>query len=419
MVHAALAAYEQRYGILPVSEAAAIVRANTPLLPLESVRAVDALGRILGETVRSSEQMPPFPASTVDGYAVVAADTAEWRTVLSNVLAGQHGTSSVGPGSAARIMTGAPLPDGADAVVMFEDTVEDAGRVRLQSPVRSGDNLRPVGVDIEVGEVVLEAGTQLGPAEIGLLATLGIAKVAVRRRPRVAILSTGDELVEPDAPLRAGAIRDSNRYALLAAAQEAGAEPISMGMARDDEAVQRERIREAFTLADVVITSGGVSVGVRDLIKPILEELGTVHFGRIALRPGKPLTFATIPGSDGAVKLGFGLPGNPVSALVTFEVFVRPALRRMQGARVAERPRVEVEVLHPLGRAPGRTDYHRATVRWRDGRLVGESTGSQISSRLLSMVGANALLVVEPREGGVPAGSRLPALLVGELQSEE
>src|SRR5439155_4569155 len=176
---------------------------------------------------------------------------------------------------------------------------------------------------------------------------LGVAEVAVHRRPRVAVLSTGDELVEPDAPLRPGAIRDSNRYALMAAAREAGAEAVSMGMARDDEALQRARVGAAFDAADVVITSGGVSVGTRDLIKPILESLGTVHFGRIALKPGKPLTFATV-----GKKLAFGLPGNPVSALVTFEVFVRPALLTMQGRTTVQRARVEVEVEHQLGKTP-------------------------------------------------------------------
>ncbi|HEY3109924.1 MAG TPA: gephyrin-like molybdotransferase Glp [Chloroflexota bacterium] len=412
MVHAALAAYERRYGILPAPRAAEIVLAQTPILSTERVRTVEAQGRVLAETVVSSEQMPPFPAATVDGYAVVADDPAEWRTVLADVLAGQADGAGVGPGTAARIMTGAPLPRGADAVVMFEQTDEREGRVRLQRPVRRGDNLRPVGIDLEVGQAVLAAGAPLGPAEIGLLATLGIAEVAVHRRPRVAVLSTGDELVEPDAPLRPGAIRDSNRYALMAAAREAGAEAISMGMARDDEALQRARIGAAFDAAEVVITSGGVSVGTRDLIKPILESLGTVHFGRIALKPGKPLTFATV-----GEKLAFGLPGNPVSALVTFEVFVRPTLLKMQGRRAVQRPRVEVEVEHALARTPDRTEYQRALVRWQCGRLTARSTGSQISSRLLSMVGANALLEIDPGEGTVPAGARVSALLVGEVES--
>jgi molybdopterin molybdotransferase len=413
VVNAALAAYEQRYGILPVPQAAEIVLARTPILPTERIRTVEAQGRVLAETVVSSEQLPPFPAATVDGYAVVAADRLEWRTVQAEVLAGQAGAGApIGPGTAARIMTGAPLPAGADAVVMFEQTEEGDGRVRLERPVGPGDNLRPVGIDLEVGQTVLAAGALLGPAEIGLLATLGIADVAVHRRPRVAILSTGDELVEPDAPLRPGAIRDSNRYALMAAVREAGAEPLSMGMARDDEALQRARIGAAFEAADVVITSGGVSVGARDLIKPILEGLGTVHFGRIALRPGKPLTFATV-----GPRLGFGLPGNPVSALVTFEIFVRPALLKMQGRRSVQRPRVEVEVEHPLPRTPDRTEYQRAIVRWQGGRLTGRSTGSQSSSRLLSMVGANALLEIEPGEGRVPVGARVPALLVGDVES--
>jgi molybdopterin molybdotransferase len=410
MVHAALARYEARYGILPVAEALRIVREHTPRLAVERVRTVAAAGRILAERVVSTEQMPPFPASTVDGYAVAASDGSEWRTVVRDVLAGQADAAGIEAGNAMRIMTGAPLPPGADAVVMFEDTDEQEGRVRLTRPVKPGDNLRPVGIDLEVGQSVLEAGALLGAAEVGLLATVGIAEIAAHRRPRLAVLSTGDELVEPDQAPRPGQIRDSNRYALLAAAAEAGAEAISMGMVRDDEAAQRQRIRAALDAADVVVTSGGVSVGSRDLIKPLLEELGTVHFGRIALKPGKPLTFATV-----GEKLVFGLPGNPVSALVTFEVFVRPALLRMQGHARPERPRVAVEVAHALGRTRDRTEYQRAVVRWADDRLVARSTGSQISSRLISMAGANALLEIEPGEGTVPVGARVPALLVGPI----
>lgn len=411
MVHAALAEYEKRYGILPAAEAAAIVLDLTPTLGTETAVTVTADGRALAETIASTEQMPPFPASTVDGYAVVAADAADWRELLEDVYAGAPIDGRVAPGRAARIMTGAPLPPGADAVVMFEETEEHQGRMRLKKPVKPGDNLRPPGVDLEVGQTVLEAGTVLGPAEIGLLATIGRGTVRVHRRPRVAVLSTGDELVEPDEPLRPGAIRDSNRYALMAAIREAGAEAISMGTARDEESLQRDRIRAALDAADVVITSGGVSVGSRDLVKPILEGLGTVHFGRIALKPGKPLTFATV-----GPKLAFGLPGNPVSALVTFEVFVRPALLKMQGRRRVQRPRVDVLVEHPLGKTRDRTEYQRAFVRWQDGRLVARSTGVQISSRLISMAGANALLEILPGEGTVPAGSTVPALLIGEIE---
>lgn len=412
MVHAALANYEARYGILPAAQAARIVLDHTDGLDAESVATVSADGRSLAETIRSNEQMPPFPASTVDGYAVVAADTTEWRDLVGDVLAGAPIARHVEPGWATRIMTGAPLPPGADAVVMFEDADERDGRMKVKRPVKPGDNLRPPGIDLEAGQVVLEAGTAIGPAEIGLLATIGRSTVRVGRRPRVAVLSTGDELVEPDAPLRPGAIRDSNRYALMAAIREAGAQAISMGTVPDDEALQRERIRAAFDAADVVVTSGGVSVGSRDLIKPILESLGTVHFGRIALKPGKPLTFATVGRS-----LAFGLPGNPVSALVTFEVFVRPALLKMQGRRRIQRPRVDVVVEHPLGKTRDRTEYQRAIVRWDGGRLVGRSTGAQISSRLISMAGANGLLEILPGEGTVPAGSMVPALLIGEIES--
>ena len=408
MVHEALSLYEARYGILPVSVAVAIVEANTPLLALETVPLTRADGRVLGETVHSREKMPPFPASTVDGYAVLANDTTDWRTILADVLAGRPVDQSVRTGEAARIMTGAQLPLGADAVVMFEDTKEASNTVQLQRSVGVGDNLRPPGIDLEIGQTVLERGTLLGPAEIGLLATVGLMEVTVFRVPRVGVLSTGDELVEPDETPHTGAIRDSNRYALLSAAREAGAEVISFGMVKDDEDAQRNQIQAALDGCDVLLTSGGVSVGSRDLIKPILEGLGTVHFGRIALKPGKPLTFATIGG-----KLAFGLPGNPVSALVTFEVFVRPALRRMQGHNLATRPMVDVEIERDLTKTRDRTEYQRASVRWSDGRFIASSTGSQSSSRLLSMVGANALLVIEPGDGKVLAGTTVKALLVG------
>ena len=408
MVHEALSRYEARYGILPVSTAAEIVEANTPTLPTEFVPLERADGRVLGATVLSGEKMPPFHASTVDGYAVLANDLTDWRTILSDVLAGRPVDQSVGMGQAARIMTGAPLPLGSDAVVMFEDTKESSNTVQLQRRVTTGDNLRPPGIDLEIGQIVLERGTLIGPAEIGLLATVGLSTVSVFRVPRVGVLSTGDELVEPGELPHPGAIRDSNRYALLAAAREAGAEVVSFGMVKDDEETQRNRIQLALDDCDVLLTSGGVSVGSRDLVKPILEGLGTVHFGRIALKPGKPLTFATI-----GAKLAFGLPGNPVSALVTFEVFVRPALRRMQGHSLASRPIVEVEIDRDLSKTRDRTEYQRATVRWSEGRLVASSTGSQSSSRLLSMVGANALLIIEPGEGKVLAGTTVSALLVG------
>src|SRR5262249_10325649 len=269
------------------------------------------------------------------------------------------------PGTAARIMTGAPLPDGADAVIMVEQTDERDGIVSIKQPVKAGDSVHTIGQDIARGELVLPPGTPLGAAEIGLLGTVGRVRVAVYGRPLVAVLATGDEVHEPDVAASVGGIRDSNRYALMAAAREAGCETISLGIARDDKAVQRAAILEGLERADVLLTSGGVSMGTRDLIKPLLAELGTVHFGRIAFKPGKPTTFATVRD-----KLAFGLPGYPVSSLVSFEVFVRPALRRMQGDARPERVRVRVVLRDPIQASGDRPEYQRAIVSWEDGHLV-------------------------------------------------
>lgn len=397
------------YPILPVREAFDLVMAHTPRLPPEEVDALAALGRVLAERVVTPAPMPPFPAASVDGYAVRSSDTMPVRRLVAEVPAGHPSAVEVAAGTAARILTGGALPPGADAVVMQEQVVREDGAIRIDQPVRPGQYVHPVGQDLQAGQEVLAPGTVLGPAEIGLLATIGRTRVAVSRRPRVAVLSTGDELVEPgEASLRPGAIRDSNRYALMAAVLEAGGVPISLGIAHDDEALQRERICAGLAEADVVLTSGGVSVGSRDLIKPIVAELGTVHFGRIALKPGKPLTFATV-----GDRLFFGLPGFPVSSLVTFEVFVRPALLRMQGRRDYLRPQVEVVLEHDVSQTPDRTEYQRAVVRCENGRLVGRTTGLQVSSRLLSLVGANALLRVPPGNGVIRAGETLPALLLG------
>lgn len=418
MVRERLTQYEARYGLLSVEEAAHTILSNTPVLGPIEVRLADALGQILAEPAISRDDMPPFASSSVDGYAVIAADTAPTRHVLGEITAGAADALRVEPGSAARIMTGAPVPLGADAVVMLEHTRDIQGsqgdsHVAIERAVKSGDYIHPVGQDLSVGQPVLPAGTLLGPPELGLLATMGLVRVRVHRRPTVAVLSTGDELVEPDQPLRPGAIRDSNRYALMAAARAAGCEAVSFGMVRDDVRAQEGAIRSALVDADVVITSGGVSVGTRDLIKSILERLGTVHFGRIAMKPGKPLTFASI-----GDRLAFGLPGFPVSSLVTFEVFVRPALLKMQGRQRIHRPRVEVTLAHDLRQTPDRTEYQRVVVSWEGGGLTARSTGLQVSSRLLSMVGANGLVVIAPGEGVISTGARVTALLTGDIVAD-
>jgi molybdopterin molybdotransferase len=399
-----------RYPLVSVDEARQIVLDRTPVLEAEDVALADSFGRVLAEDVRSGESIPPFVASRVEGYAVDAADDRPDREILAEITAGRVGEVIVRPGYAARIMTGAPLPPGADAVVMVEDTSETGGRVTILARAKPGDNVHRAGLDLAVGQLALAAGAQLGPPEIGLLATLGRVRLRAHRRPRVAVLATGDELVDAGDLPGAGGIRDANRPSLLAAVTEAGGIPLSLGIGRDNLAEQERLIRRGLAEADVLVTSGGVSVGSRDLIKPILERLGDVHVGRVAIKPGKPFTFATA-----GAKLAFGLPGFPVSTLVTFEVFVRPALRKMQGFVVTQRPLVEVIVEHDVRPSPDRTEYQRAIVRWDSGRLVARTTGAQVSSRLLSMIGANALIVIEPGDRSLPMGTAVPAYLTGPL----
>jgi molybdopterin molybdotransferase len=400
-----------KYEVVPVPEALAIVRSATPVLGTETVPTAEADGRVLAEDLTSAEDVPPFRASTVDGFAIIAGDGLQPRRVTDEIMAGVANRPTIGPGTAARIMTGAPVPPGADAVVMIEYTHVDDGQLTLDRRAREGENVRPIGIDITAGAPVLERGTIIGIAEVGILMTLGIAQVACYRRPLVGVLSTGDELVEPWEPVPAGAIRDSNRYALMAAVREAGALPMSLGTVKDDRELQTQRVREGVAQVDVLLTSGGVSVGDRDFIKLALEEIGKVHFGRIAFRPGLPLTFAQI-----GHKLAFGLPGNPVSSLVTFEVFVRPTLRVLQGDPQPDRARVEVELAHEIRRGGDRLEYHRVIVSFEGGRLVARSTGLQISSRLLSMSGHNGLAIVETGDGLLPAGTRIPAILTGPIQ---
>ena len=406
---------ESPYPMVPVDEAQRIIAAHAAPLAGEEIDALWAEGRVLAEDVLAAEALPDVPKAAVDGYALRAADGQAARRVLGELTAGGGEQLAVGPGQAARIMTGAPLPPGADAVIMVEQTEERDGVVQVRQALRAGDSVHIVGQDIAPGALVLAAGTALGPADIGLLATIGRVRVRVWRRPVVAVLATGDEVYEPGAQLGAGAIRDSNRYALLAAAREAGCEAISLGIARDDAEVQRQAILAGLARADVLITSGGVSMGTRDLVKPLLAELGTVHFGRVAFKPGKPTTFATVERAGAAPALVFGLPGFPVSSLVSFEVFVRPALRRLQGDARPERARARVALAEPIAAPPHRPEYQRAIVSWEGGRLVARSTGAQGSSRLLSLRGANALLLV-PGDGQVyPAGAELDALLTGPL----
>ncbi|GBD20076.1 Molybdopterin molybdenumtransferase [bacterium HR28] len=400
--------------MLTPREALDIILAHVQRLPTETVTLMQAVGRVLAEPVIAPEDHPPFPAATMDGYAVIHDDTSPWREVIGEQYAGHVTDVVVTPGTAVRITTGAPLPAGADAVVPVEDVeVVDDHIVIRRDEVRPGENVRPVGVDIRRGDLVIPAGTLLGPAEIGLLASLGFARVTVSRRPRVSVLSTGDELVEPDAPLGPGQIRDSNRFMLVAAAERAGAEVIWAGRGPDDVERLTELLRERIAESDVVITSGGVSVGERDLISAALRTLGTVHIERLFMKPGKPFHFVTA-GST----LLFGLPGNPVSALVGFEIFVVTALRAMTGQQPVEVEPVTVVLEHDV-ESGDRIEYQRAIV-WcdSDGTLRARNTGPQSSARLLSAVGANAYLVVPPRATPYRAGERLQAILRGPVRGQ-
>jgi molybdopterin molybdotransferase len=397
--------------MVEVRDALSTILDRAAPLGSETVELTRARGRFLAQDITADADLPGLPRSSVDGYAVIAADSASEHRVLEEVTAGRLAHAQVTPGSAVRIMTGGALPEGADAVVMVEDVEEVDGRAILQRRPRPGENVHPPGMDLARGQSVLSHGARIGAAEIGLLATVGCTNVPVFRKPRVAVLATGDELVEPHESPPPGSVRDSNRYALMAAAEEAGAEVVWQAHAHDDEAELERAIRSALEAADVLLTSGGVSMGTRDLIKPLLDRMATIHFGRVSFKPGKPLTFATT--ADG--KLAFGLPGFPVSSLVTFEVFVRPALLKLGGADRVSRPRVEVALGHDIRPDPVRPEYQRATVMWENHRFVAYTTGLQASSRLMSIVGANALLELEPGTEPLPKGTMVQALLLANL----
>lgn len=413
------------YEMWPVPDALELVLAQTQSLPPKRIPLTEALGMVLAADVNAPEPLPPFPASVKDGYAVVAADGPGEYAVLGEVTAGRVPNFTVTPGHVAYITTGAPLPPGADAVVMVEETTplpatNGQQRVHIGKAVKAGDDVRAVGVDVHPGQHVLAAGERLQAAEIGLLATIGAAHVNVYPRPTVAILSTGDELVEPGEQPGPGQIRDSNRAMIWAAVQAAGGRPLDLGIGRDNKEALVELVRKGLAEADMLITSGGVSMGDLDLLKPILESEGELHFGHILMKPGKPLTFATTY-VEGRKRLIFALPGNPVSSLVTFHLFAVPALRKLAGWPNPYLQRVQACLSQPLPLDPDRPEYHRATLRWDPGLndcrggFWAKSTGSQSSSRLLSMRSANALLELPQRAGILEAGSMVTALLIGDM----
>ncbi len=411
--------------LLTVDEAIGRILADITPLPDERVPLAESLGRVLAEAVRSDVNLPPFANSSMDGFAVRAADIAAARKdaparlrVTMDIPAGSSPSRSLRSGEAARIMTGAPMPDGADAIVPVEDTdasfsAADNGlqaEVGVLRSVRSGDYVRPKGEDIAAGQIVLEAGSLIRPAEIGVLAALGCATVPVTRAPRVAIVSTGDELVGVDEPLAPGKIRDSNGYTLAALVQTYNAVPIRVPIARDTLEDARRRFREALDQQpDLILSSAGVSVGAFDVVRTVLDEMGEVNFWRVNLRPGKPLAYGRLGGVP-----FFGLPGNPVSAMVTFDVFVRPVLLKLSRQSDAW-PTVTALTGEAIA-LDGRQTYARVTLSRENGQLVARTTGTQSSGALTSMVRADGLMIIPAGISELPIGSELPVRLMKPLE---
>ncbi|XP_028825594.1 gephyrin-like isoform X12 [Denticeps clupeoides] len=379
----------------------------TAVLGTEIINYRDGMGRVLAQDVYAKDNLPPFPASVKDGYAVRAADGPGDRFIIGESQAGEQPTHTVMPGQVMRVTTGAPIPCGADAVVQVEDTEllresEDGTEeleVRILVQARPGQDIRPIGHDIKRGECVLAKGTHMGPSEIGLLATVGVTEVEVQKFPVVAVMSTGNELLNPEDDLHPGKIRDSNRSTLLATIQEHGYPTINLGIVGDNPDDLLNALNEGISRADVIITSGGVSMGEKDYLKQVLDiDLhAQIHFGRVFMKPGLPTTFATLD-TDGARKLIFALPGNPVSAVVTCNLFVIPALRKMQGI-LDPRPTIIKARLSCDVKLDPRPEYHRCILTWHHQEPLpwAQSTGNQMSSRLMSMRSANGLLMLPPK----------------------
>ena len=381
-----------------------ILGAVAPLAPV-TVQVRDALGLVTTRDVIAGEQVPPFANTAMDGYAVRAADTAGAGTeapvrleVAGELPAGRAPTQPVGEGEAIRIMTGAPMPDGADSVVMVEYTERDGDAVRVLHEARPGDHVRAAGGDLAAGDLVFPAGTALGPAHLGVLTSSSFEDVEVVPRARVGVLSTGDELVERGR-LRPGQIRDSNRPMLLAQVADAGADAADLGLAPDDESIITRTLEDALASCDAVLTSGGVSVGDFDYVKEALGRLGRMQSWQVAIKPAKPLAFGMIDGTP-----VFGLPGNPVSSLVSFELFARPALLLMMGHAARFRPEMTATAERAMPRKPdGKLHLDRVRVRAEGDTYLAARTGDQASNVLSATAAANGLALL-PDGDGVPEG---------------
>ncbi|MFB0535978.1 MAG: gephyrin-like molybdotransferase Glp [Anaerolineae bacterium] len=403
------------YPMLSVEEALARVLAAFQPLPPERVPVLETLGQVLAEDVYADMDIPPLTNTAMDGYAVQAADTAGASAkrpvrlrIVYDLAAGYTTDVTVTPGTAIRIMTGAPIPPGADAVVRFEDTEQDGEWVTILKGVPVGKNVRRAGEDVKKGALILPRGTAIRPQEVGMLAALGHKEAWVHRRPRVAILATGDEVIEVDAPWQPGKIRNANSYSNAAQVLRYGGVPVLLGIARDDVAELTAKIRAGLEQgADLFLTSGGVSVGDFDVVKTVLAAEGEMGFWRVRMKPGKPLAFGQIRG----VPL-LGLPGNPVSAMVSFELFARPAILKMLGKTRLAKPTVEAMLLDDITRKDDRRHYLRVMLEDREGKYLAQLTGDQGSGILLSMVRAQGLAVIPEDVDHLPAGARVQVMML-------
>ncbi|HXF37270.1 MAG TPA: gephyrin-like molybdotransferase Glp [Actinomycetota bacterium] len=405
-------------GLLSVEEAREkVLAAVEPLAPLH-LPLTEAAGCVLAERIVAGEDIPAFASSAMDGFAVRAADVEEATPagpvelrVVGRAPIGRPPEGTVGRGEAIRIVTGAPIPAGADAVVPVEDTELVGDAVRVLAPVPEGKHVRPSGEDVRAGEVLVPAGRRLGPGELGLLAAAGHAQVPVHPRPRVVVLSTGDELVEPSKEAGFGQVRDVNAYLLHGALRDVGAIPVMAGIVRDDVDDLRDTVLSYLVQADAFISSGGVSVGERDVVKAAFFRRGELDFYRVAMQPGMPQGFGHIEG-----KPYFGLPGNPVSVFVSFEVFIRPALLKMMGRRQLGRPEVTARLEEDVTGPRGKTQFARVLVRRGPDGWVARPTGGRGSNLIATVARANGLAVIPPGVETAPAGSEVRVLLFRSLE---